>query len=219
MRSPRKRRERCLGGWLAVGTVLLMQIAVGPMTADASTTGAGLVGGTVTLPYFPCASCSTTFTGTASMSLSGVGTASLGGVPVPYSAEWAASLGDLSASVTYAESCATGQPSDIPPLSGSAGGTFTLRGGTGVVDASTVPVTLSGDFAWTRVGTFVRIDLTNLAVTADLSGTTVAINLTNSIAGQSATGFVWTNGPGTCSANGQQVNQTAAVVGVVLEVV
>jgi hypothetical protein len=223
--TARRRRSQAVGRAHCLTVLLLVLTAVAgsawTVAATTTTTGGGFFVGTVTLPFFPCAGCGTTFTGSAALSLAGIGTGSLDGVPVPYVAVWPLAVNDLTATVTYNEACANAPVDTLPPLAGSAGGPLILTGGSLVLGggAPLTGATLTGSFSWTRTATAVHITLTDLTVTATSSGTTVAISLTATVTGQSATGFVWTNGPGTCAANGQQVNQTAVVGGLALQAV
>jgi hypothetical protein len=74
---------------------------------------------------------------------------------------------------------------------------------------------LTGGFDWTRVGTAVRLSFSSLTITADSNGSTVAVNLAGLLlVGEAPTGFLWTNGPGTCATT--QLNQTALIAGVAL---
>src|SRR5258708_16792445 len=85
-----------------------------PHAVEASTSGAGFFTGTVTLNLFPCytGGCGGIVAGTAGLSLSGVGTATINGtlVPVPYTAVWAPTQSSLSAGFTYQDVCELGQP-------------------------------------------------------------------------------------------------------------
>jgi hypothetical protein len=213
------------GAWRARLAVVLVSVTAAglgvPRAAAATTTGAGAFSGTVTLPIFPCPTAPTctggTFTGTAALSLSGVGTATMSGVPVPYTAAWPATPGNLTvSSFNYFDDCAGIEPPGVPPLLGNAQGTLTLSGGTLVLGGGTLgSATLTGVFNWDRTGTAVRVALTSLTITAGAGA--AAVNLDNTIKGQSAAGFVWTNGPGQCSPGPSQTNQTAAVAGVTLQ--
>jgi hypothetical protein len=216
--------QGALGARIALALVAVMAAALGmPGSAAASMTGTGALSGGVTLPIFPCPSTPTcfggTFTGTAALSLSGVGTGTISGVPVPYSAAWTATSGNLTVpDIGYQDDCMGIETAGIPPLLGNAGGTFNLTGGTLVVGTGTFSnATLTGTFSWDRKGTAVRVTLTGLTIAAGAGA--VAINLNDTIAGESPAGFIWTNGPGQCTPGPSQSNQTASVAGVALQAV
>lgn len=204
----------------AIAVVMLLSGVEVQQVAASTTTGGGTFTGVVTLATFPCGSCATggSFAGQVTLSLSGLSTSG-----VPYSAAWVAPVppaANVSAGFGYGESC-VGQPDGSPPLIGTAGGTFSVTGGTAVVNYAPMnPATLTGNFNWTRVGTAVSIQFTNLVITAGAGNTRVAVNLANTVAGltvgQGASTFVWTNGPGVCGGPAQS-NQTAEVAGVSLQ--
>lgn len=187
-------------------------------SASASTTGGGVFVGTVSLPSFPCSNCTgALFQGTASLTLSGMATLSLSGVPMPYVAVWAADPGNASAVMSYDENCISGQPGDTPPPEGTASGTFVITGGLlSLAGGPLLSATLTGSLSWLRVGLAAQMTVSDLAITAPTGGSTVAVNLTNTLlVGQSANAFVWTNGPGTCATT--QAGQTALVAGIALQ--
>ena len=193
-----------------------------PHTVAATTTGGGSFSATVMLDVFPCYSggCAATIAGTAGLSLSGLGTQTANGtiVPVPYTAAWVPTEAVLTGTFTYQDTCELGQPDGTVPLSGNGGGSFTLSGGSAVVGDTLTAATLSGGFAFTRVGDGLRITLSNLTITPPSGSPVLAVNLTGAVAGQSVAPLVWTNGPGTCGgASNQVLSQTAAVVGGVLQ--
>jgi hypothetical protein len=190
-----------------------------PLRVAASTTGSGLFSGTVILPGFPCANCGGgSFTGSAALTLAGVGTTALDGVPIPYSATWAAPVPPATnasaSSFGYDEQCLGGQPDWAPPLIGTAGGFFTITGGTLVLATGSVgPATLSGTFSWLREGTAAHLSFTGLTISAP---STTAINLNDALlAGQGGAGFVWSTPTGTCGT--QVTNEQATVAGIALQ--
>lgn len=196
--------------------------AVGPATgwvgakADTTTTGAGSVSGTATLWQFPCTNCgSGLFSGTVVLSLSGVGTSTISGLQLPYTAYWAGQLNNTSATFNFDETCVAGQPANLPPLVGTAAGSFTVSGGEAVIAGQTYGgVTLSGGLDWTRIGVTAHLTLSGLTIAAS-NGSTVAVNLMGTVLGQGAAAFVWTNGPGTCAVT--QANQTAQIAGFAMQ--
>ena len=187
-----------------------------PAYAVTTTTGGGLFAGTVTLGVFPCTNCiNGQFAGTVDLALTGLATATMSGLQVPYVAYWAAQSQNASALFNFDDTCAAGQPANLPPLIGTASGTFTVTGGhVSVAGQAFQGATLTGDLNWTRVGVSARLTLSLLSITAS-DGSTVALTLTNLIFGQSVTAFVWTNGPGTCAV--PQTNQTAQIEGIELQ--
>ncbi len=200
-------------------STMAMAMPVQPVaSASTTTTGGGSFTGAVTLPFFPCANCGgATFTGSVTLSLSGVGTSAVDGVPMPYSAVWTAPLPpatNASAIFGYDESCLTGQPDNLPPLIGTAGGPFSVTGGMLTLGSGTIgPATLSGTFNWVRATTGARLTLSALTITAPQ---TSAVNLDDAVlVGQGASGFVWSMPVGTCAT--QVVNQTATVGGISLQ--
>lgn len=207
-------------GWRAGAAALLAMVigisACRPVSAVTTTTGGGELSGTVTLWQFPCTNCiNGQFSGTVELGLAGVASTTVGGVQVPYVAYWAAQSQNASAIFNFDDTCTVGQPTDIPPLTGTASGTFTVTGGQVTVAGQTLQgATLAGDLDWTRVGLSARLTLSLLSITAT-DGSTVALTLTNVIFGQSLSAFVWTNGPGTCAA--PQANQTALIGGIALQ--
>lgn len=204
-----------------VGIALCAVAAIAPSVprlAEASTTGIGSFSGTVAMSGYPCPSPNCpggSFTGTAGLTLSGFGTASLGGAgPAPYTAAWPSALGNLTIpSFTYATSCGI-SPAGVPPLQGSGGGLFSLTGGTLILGGGTISnVTLAGMSAWQWTATALVVTLSDLTITTDAG--TVAVNLTNQVlTGRSASGFVWTSLPGTCGGVPQPENALVAGVAV-----
>ncbi len=214
----RRRVSRRAVARVVMAFVVVIGVGVGtPRPVEATTTGVGALEGTVLLPYFPCASCNPgTLTATSALSLSGLGTASISGVPAPYTAVWPATLNNFSAQFQYSDSC-VGVPNGVPSIDGNGGGGFTLTGGLLVLGGGTLTnATLSGSFNFRRLGSGFAVALSSLTVTAASTGAPVAVNLNNGVTGQSPMAFVWTNGPGTCGP-GQLVNQTAQVVGLTLQ--
>ena len=208
----------------------VMLAAVGgvgiPTGAGATTTGGGVLNMTFTWPLFPCNSpCPASASGNAALSLSGLGTTTIGGVPLPYTAEWTPTASSLSlGSADYQDTCELGQEklNGTVPLSGSGSGNFSLSGGTAVVGAGVVSgATLSGNVQIDRVGNEMRLVMTGLVIKPPSGSPVLAMNTTDLIFGQSATGVVWTNGPGTCPivAANQVSNQTAQVTGLVVQAV
>lgn len=200
--------------------VALLPLAPVQEVVAATTTGTGTFAGTVTLIEFPC-SCPSgggSFAGQVGLALAGL---SITGVP--YVAAWSPPVPpatNATASFGYEEDCIT-QPNGTPPLIGSAGGTFSVTGGSAIVGTQQLnPATLTGNINWSRDGTLASIQFTNLVITAGSGNSTVAVNLANSLAGiatgQGGSGFVWTNGPGVCGGV-PQANQTAEITGVALQ--
>jgi len=191
-------------------------------TVAASTTGVGTFGGTVSLPAFPCTNCiSGTFAGSVVLSLSGTATTSQStGVPEVYTAVWAsATTTNATAGFGFNEVCPNTSPLPPypgPPVTGTASGTFYLTGGSLSLNGGPwMTADLTGHLEWVREGTAVRVTLSTLVITAPSGGSTVAVNLNDLLQGESPTGFIWTNGPGTCAA--PQNNQTALIQGVDLQ--
>jgi hypothetical protein len=162
--------------------------------------------------------------GSAGLSLSGFGALSVGGVngtsvSGTYTAVWTAVPNNLSAGIAYSDSC-DGVPSGVPSINGSGGGTFTLTGGSAVVGGAMMPnATLSGSLNLMRHADGVFVTLYALSVTAGTGSTAVAVNLDNTITGESPTGVIWANGPGVCGAGGQVTNQVGQIVGLTLQAV
>lgn len=216
------RRVRAIGPMAAAVAIAGTLCLGSPRPADATMTGVGsfpLL--TVTLNVFPCfgGGCAGSATGTAALSLSGVGSATISGVPVPYTAVWAPTVSTLSAPLTYQDTCELNQPDGTVPLSGVGGGTFTLTGGSVVLGGAVLtPATLAGGFTFTRVANGLVITLSSLSITPPGGSPVIAVNANNGLlVGQSAAGLVWTNGPGTCAASGQVLGQTATVTGMALQ--
>jgi hypothetical protein len=216
-------QRRCGRGLRRAGAMAAIALATAaaavgvPSRAGATVDGGGSISGAVNLPSFPCQTgCSGgTFVGTATLALSGLGTSSVSGVPLPYAAVWSAQAGNASAGFTFQDACIAGQ-GPTPPATGSANGSFSVTGGELSVAGGTFQsATVTGILNWTRVGASARLELIALQITAPASGgTTLAVNLDNRVEGESPTAFVWTNGPGTCAVT--QLNQTALIEGVAL---
>jgi len=208
---------RIMTALLATGIALLGT----PRFVAATTTGSGSVDITLTMQVFPCFSggCPGSATGTGGLSLSGLGTATTSGVPVPFTAVWPPEVSSVSASFTYQDTCELGQPDGTVPLSGGGVGGFTLSGGTVVLGGGTVSAaTLSGTINFSRIANAVVMSLSALSITPPAGSPVIAVNLNSgALVGQAAAGLVWTNGPGSCGANGQVMNQTAMLAGIVLQ--
>jgi hypothetical protein len=212
-----RRHWRSIGALLAASVVVVASSP--PVAATTTTTGGGSFTGTVTLPFFPCSNCgSGSFTGSVTLSLSGIGTTAVDGVPIPYSATWTApappATNASSPSFGYDETCAAGEPDAAVPLLGTAGGTFNVSGGTLVLATGSIGgATLSGTFNWVRVAAGARLTLSGLRITAPA---TTAVNLNDTVLlGESGAGFVWSTPAGSCGT--QQLNQSATVAGVALQ--
>jgi len=213
-RSGRRERIRALITGLAMAAASLSLTVT---TASASTTGGGIFEGIVTLPSFPCTNCTGgAFAGSATLSLSGLATSTMDGLALPYTAAWTG-LNNASAVLIYDESCFPQQPGDTFPPEGTANGTFIVTGGLlSIAGGQPLSATLSGSLSWLRVGVAAQMTVSDLTITAPSGGSTVAVNLTNTLlVGQSGDAFMWTNGPGTCATT--QANQTAVVAGIALQ--
>lgn len=202
--------------WLLALTGNLLQP---PTPAAGSITGGGTFEATVTLPFFPCSNCGGgVLSGRVGLSLSGVGTRTIDGAPIPYTAVWPtalASLPNLSAAFGYDEACSFAQPPNTPPVIGTAGGSFTVTSGSLLLGGGTISgATLTGAFSWLREGTAAHITLTNLLITAS---PTTAISLTTVVEGQGAAAVALLPPWGTCI--NQATNQTMTVAGVALQAV
>src|SRR5437867_1862648 len=200
--------------WRPVAAAVLLAgslLACWSHPVAASTTGGGTFGGGVALPAFPCTNCiGGTFAGTVTLSLSGTATTSYSnGVSEPYTAVWGpGTTNNGTAGFGFSEICDANAP--VPPATGTASGTFYVTGGSlSLAGGPWTSADLTGHLEWLRVGTAVRLTLSTLVITAPsgASGSTVAVNLNDLLQGESPTGFVWTNGPGTCAVT--QNNQTA----------
>lgn len=211
--------------WRLVAAAVLVAasvLACWSHPAAASTTGVGTFSGSVSLPAFPCTNCiAGTFAGTATLSLSGTATTSQSnGVPVAYTAVWASNTTtNATAGFSFNEICPNTSPLPPypgPPVTGTASGTFYLTGGSLSLNGGPLmSADLNGHLEWLREGTAVRLLLSTLVITAPSGGSTVAVNLNDLLQGESPTGFVWTNGPGTCAV--PQTNQTAVIQGIDLQ--
>jgi hypothetical protein len=195
-----------------------------PRPVEATTTGGGAISGTMSLDTFPCyiGGCGGTIAGTAVLSLSGLGTATISGLPVPYTAAWAPPASSFTAGFSYKDTCELGQPDGTVPITTDpAGGTFTLSGGSvSIGGGPLMSATLTGGYQFVRQADAMRVSLTNLVLTPASGSPVIAVNLTAALAGQSAAAVQWTNGPGTCGgASNQVLNQTADVGEVALLVV
>jgi hypothetical protein len=135
-------------GVLAAGlaAAALTLPGAGAVRADTQVAGGGLVVTvTANLPSFPCASCTSTASGT--------GTGVVAGVDVTTKSKAAAvfKLAAYSTSFSYHEACPSalaGKP--VTPPEGFASGTYVLGPGTMVGAAG--PAFLTGNFNYTRVG-------------------------------------------------------------------
>jgi len=203
---------------LKLGLILVLvfiSLIPRPVAAATITTGSGAFEGSITLPTMPCNCPGGLFSGTMALSLSGVSDiTTIEGAPLPYSATWAG-VGDAAASFGYNEVCVPNQPDNTPPLEGFATGIFSVSGGVVSVGASVLPATLSGGFTWQRVGTAAHIVFYSLNI---MSGTTlIATNMSNTIEGQSASGFAFGLPVGTCVTTVSP--QTATAAGIALQLV
>lgn len=79
--------------------------------------------------------------------------------------------------------------------SGSADGSFVITGGeVSIAGGPLLGATLSGKLNWRRVGVAAQVALSSRTITASSEGSTVAVTLgTVTVAGESATAFVWTD--------------------------
>ncbi|HZU47627.1 MAG TPA: hypothetical protein VFA16_10330 [Mycobacterium sp.] len=186
-----------------------------PVGATSTTSGEGLVEGTVDLTQgFPCSCALGAFNGTVALTLSGISTFTLDGAPEPYTAVWTGT-GNTVANFGYTETCLNEQPDNTPPLLGSANGTFTISGGLLDLGTNVYSVSLTGVFTYQRIGTGVRMVFTQLAIS---NGSTIATNLDNfTLVGQSADAIAFVPPVGTCV--DQVVPQLATLAGMALQVV
>jgi hypothetical protein len=202
---------------IAAGTLAFVAVLGTTPTASATTTtGGGLLQASGVLPVFPCYPCpsNATLTGLAALSLSGLGTATLNGVPIPYSAAWpgAASTSNLTIGLSYNDYC-TLTPA---ALQGDGTGNFALSGGVLMLGGGVLGnAVLTGTLVFTREGTAMRILLQDLTVTAGPNGATVAVSLNSQLLGASATGFVPLGAPGICAS--PQTNVSTILAGVALQ--
>lgn len=209
---------RVTASMLAAGALFLGN----PGHVAATMTGGGAFDATLTLQTFPCPSftCGGSATGTASLSLSGVGTATVSGVPLPFTAAWTPTVSVLNAAITYGDTCELDQPDGTVPLSGNGGGTFTLSGGSVVLGGGVLtPATLSGTINFDRIANAMVMSLSSLSITPPAGSPVIAINENNgALVGQVAAAIIWTNGPGTCPVStGQVTNQTAILAGLTVQ--
>ncbi|HEX2295380.1 MAG TPA: hypothetical protein VHN37_08740 [Actinomycetota bacterium] len=141
-------------------------VAIVPLTgspASASVTGGFVFECTASLPEFP-ADAGTGSCGSAApvgtTSVPSTATGSVAGVTAanqPY-ALVAAGAGNFSATFDYAEGCLAG---GVPPPLGTASGTATVTGLTGVKGGAPTTATATLDFEWVRVGLTAAVTFTD----------------------------------------------------------
>jgi hypothetical protein len=167
-----RRRVRLLFGVavLASGIGLLPRpaFAVSPMM-----TGGGVWGGTVTLLQYPCLN-GCAFTGFSGWFAGSMQVVNAAGMPT-YTAVWPSGAGmnlTMGPGGAYKEPDCGLVPGGIP-MTGTATGTFTVSGGTMLLNGAVVGVaSLTGSFAYSRTAMAFLIETTNVAL--QNNGTTVA---------------------------------------------
>lgn len=198
-----------LAGALAITAVLAGEARAGATT----TTGGGVIQGTVTEPY-PCACTGGTITATAALSLSGVpesGDAYSAIWPDPRTTSPGTVPINLTGGVSYTNQCSVAEP--VPPLLGGGSASITISGGLLVVNGTVWDnATFTGALAWQWEGPTTAVaTLTGATVTGGAGPGVIAVtlNLNNMVVGQGAMTFTWSPPMGNCIV--QNPNQTALV--------
>ncbi|HEX2195471.1 MAG TPA: hypothetical protein VHJ76_00985 [Actinomycetota bacterium] len=154
---------------IAIAAAVTAVIPFAPSTASAGGPGAGVVAFecTAELDNFPATTGSGTCSGGATVPLPSAGAGAIAGIADDDEAYAVGGAGTFEASFTYAEGCVL----EEPPLTGSAEGSATISGLTGVKgsgpDAEVVTATLTLDFTWTRVGLAAAVTLSDGTLTFD----------------------------------------------------
>ena len=165
---------------LAAAAVAIIPVAVSP--ASATATGEVAISCTAHLPNFPTSAGSGTCNGTASVA--GIPSAGVGGIAgeaggQAYVLVTAPNVtGNFSASFDYQEPCIANEP----PAAGTARGSATITGLTGVKNGVSVTADARIDFEWTRAGLTAAVLITGGSVNFS-DGSSASVTAGGAVAG------------------------------------